>query len=124
MTKGNILGVGVLFITLFFCNACSETNEKKEKSKENTEFKYERKTKWTEKDMEFQMNYCFQIVGTVDDLDKPGYCKCFLDKVKFYYERSLSPTERLFSDYNRFGLFIIAFLAIISDSNKSAYNRL
>ncbi len=76
----------VLFVGLFIGACQSDTKPKEAATTTPPSPKYERKTTWTDKDMEFQQSYCLQIMANIQDLDKENYCKCFLDKVKFYYE--------------------------------------
>lgn len=41
---------------------------------------------WTTQQMEFHLDYCNQMMGSLEDLDPDSFCECFLSKIQYYYE--------------------------------------
>jgi hypothetical protein len=41
---------------------------------------------WKKEDMDFQIDYCQQMMASVEKMDKLKFCTCFLEKVQYYYE--------------------------------------
>ncbi len=42
---------------------------------------------WEEKEMEFHMGYCDQMMASVaDQIRSEVFCACFLEKIQYYYE--------------------------------------
>ncbi len=40
---------------------------------------------WKASEMDFHQGYCEQMVGSLEDIDGTQFCKCFLDKIQYYY---------------------------------------
>lgn len=41
---------------------------------------------WTTQQMDFHMDYCGQMMGSLKELDAQIFCECFLTKIQYYYE--------------------------------------
>lgn len=41
---------------------------------------------WTDDQMNFHINYCMQMMGSVEEIDPLKFCDCFLTKIQYYYE--------------------------------------
>ncbi len=41
---------------------------------------------WTDSEMTFQIDYCQQMMGNIETIDGEKFCKCFLDKIQYYYK--------------------------------------
>ena len=41
---------------------------------------------WTTNQMDFQIGYCEQMMGNLEDIDGTTFCECFLDKIQYYYK--------------------------------------
>lgn len=41
---------------------------------------------WKKADMDFQIDYCKQMMASVETIDSDKFCICFLEKVQYYYE--------------------------------------
>lgn len=41
---------------------------------------------WTGDQMNFHMNYCMQMMGSIEEIDPLKFCECFLTKIQYYYE--------------------------------------
>ncbi|MDA0198077.1 MAG: hypothetical protein OT643_04760 [Bacteroidetes bacterium] len=40
---------------------------------------------WNEQDMTFQLDYCMQMMASVQNLDANTFCTCFLSKIQYFY---------------------------------------
>lgn len=46
-----------------------------------------KKDGWSESEMTFHESYCGQMMASVaDQIDSEVFCKCFLEKIQYYYE--------------------------------------
>lgn len=43
-------------------------------------------TGWTKQEMDFQISYCGQMMQNQKDINGDVFCKCFLDKIQYFYE--------------------------------------
>lgn len=43
-------------------------------------------TGWSAKDMEFHLQYCQEMLQGNTDVDALAFCKCFLEKIQYYYQ--------------------------------------
>lgn len=41
---------------------------------------------WTVQEMEFQMQYCQEMLQGHEDVESAVFCKCFLEKIQYYYK--------------------------------------
>ena len=41
---------------------------------------------WQKTDMDFHIDYCKQMMAKAEGVDPDKFCRCFLDKVQYYYE--------------------------------------
>jgi len=41
---------------------------------------------WTDDQMNFHLNYCLQMMGSLEEIDPMQFCECFLTKIQYYYE--------------------------------------
>lgn len=85
MRLRTVLQIGIAAFILLLCS-CKQSSDNTENTQESNSATYERTTTWTDKDMEFQVSYCLEIMSAVEDLEQPQYCECFLNKAKYYYK--------------------------------------
>ncbi|MGB0839102.1 MAG: hypothetical protein ACPGXL_03120 [Chitinophagales bacterium] len=41
---------------------------------------------WTTQQMDFQLGYCQDMMGNLQEIDPLKFCECFLDRIQYYYE--------------------------------------